>query len=76
MFEIMSESNGLVNEVTKLREELAKACEERQQAAEYGLEVLSQKDLLQQHFHDLEAQHELLKHDFECAKQVKCCVYT
>lgn len=69
MFEIMSESNGLVNEVTKLREELAKACEERQQAAEYGLEVLSQKDLLQQHFHDLEAQHELLKHDFECAKQ-------
>ena len=66
----MTDSNDRLNEMTKLREDLDRACEERKQAAEYGLEVLSQKDQLQQHFHDLETQYEHLKHDFDCVKQV------
>ena len=66
----MTETKDPLNEVAKLREDLERACEERKQAAEYGLEVLSQKDQLQQNFNDLESQYEHLKHEFECAKKV------
>lgn len=56
-------------EIARLRQELDKACLERVQAAEYGLEVLNQKDLLQQQYTDLESQFEVVKHELECVKQ-------
>ena len=68
----VAENDG---EIARLRQELDKACHERVQAAEYGLEVLNQKDLLQQQYTDLESQFEVVKHELECVKQVRFLIF-
>ncbi|ESO05464.1 hypothetical protein HELRODRAFT_171094 [Helobdella robusta] len=65
----MTEPIDIHKDFFRLKQELEKACQERNQAAEYGLEVLAQKDLLQQKYVDLETQYDLMKHELECVKQ-------
>lgn len=60
----------LQDEIERLKAELDKTCQEKIQAAEYGLAVLEEKQQLQQQCEDLEVLYDSTKHDLECAKEV------
>lgn len=60
----------LQDETERLKAELDKTCQEKIQAAEYGLAVLEEKQQLQQQCEDLEVLYDSTKHDLECAKEV------
>lgn len=61
----------LQEEIERLKAELDKTCQEKIQAAEYGLAVLEEKQQLQQQCEDLEVLYDSAKHDLECAKEVR-----
>lgn len=61
----------LQEEIERLKSELDKTCQEKIQAAEYGLAVLEEKQQLQQQCEDLEVLYDTTKHDLECAKEVR-----
>ena len=63
------EIRELKDEIDRFQLELEKACDDRLIAAQYGLEVLSQKESIQQ-YDELESHYESTKHELECAKQV------
>uniref|UniRef100_A0A8C4R927 Bicaudal D n=1 Tax=Eptatretus burgeri TaxID=7764 RepID=A0A8C4R927_EPTBU len=56
-------------EVQRLGQELAEACRQKEQAAEYGLAVLEEKLALQQRHEDLENEHESLRNELDRLKE-------
>ncbi len=58
-------------EVDRLTQELHQACQEKIQAAEYGLAVLEEKQQLQDQFDSLRTKHEQKKHEVEQIKEVR-----
>uniref|UniRef100_UPI00358F67CB protein bicaudal D homolog 2-like n=1 Tax=Myxine glutinosa TaxID=7769 RepID=UPI00358F67CB len=59
----------LHREVQRLGQELAEACRQKEQAAEYGLAVLEEKLALQQRHDDLENEHESLRNELDRLKE-------
>lgn len=60
----------LRREVERLTHDLQQACQEKVQAAEYGLAVLEEKQELQDKLDELESKHDTTKHDLKQAKEV------
>lgn len=57
-------------EITRLQAELEEASSDKMRAAEYGLAVLEEKNMLQQHCDQLESLYESTLHDLKCTKEV------
>lgn len=57
-------------EVERLSRELRETTHEKIQAAEYGLAVLEEKQLLQQRFEELETEYEVVRQELEQLKEV------
>lgn len=60
----------LRREVERLTHDLQQACQEKVQAAEYGLAVLEEKQELQDKLDELESKYDTTKHDLKQAKEV------
>ena len=60
----------LRREVERLTHDLQQACQEKVQAAEYGLAVLEEKQELQDKLDELESKYDTKKHDLRQAKEV------
>ncbi|XP_053324833.1 protein bicaudal D homolog 2 isoform X2 [Spea bombifrons] len=60
-----SGSEWLRSEVRRLLRELSETTREKIQAAEYGLAVLEEKQQLQQHYDELELEHDTVRHELE-----------
>lgn len=58
-------------EVERLTRELRETTNEKIQAAEYGLAVLEEKQLLKQRFDELETEHETVRQELDQLKEVK-----
>ena len=61
----------LKREIERLNLELHRACQEKVQAAEYGLAVLEEKQQLQDQYDELESSREGLKQELEHAREVR-----
>ena len=57
-------------EIIRLQAELEEASSDKMRAAEYGLAVLEEKNILQQHCDQLESLYESTLHDLKCTKEV------
>lgn len=66
----MSGVNDLKKEVDRLTFDLQQACQEKIQAAGYGLAVLEEKQQLQDKYDELQSQLETTKTDLDKAKEV------
>ena len=64
-------ADDLKGEVERLSAELAETTQQKLQAAQYGLEVLEEKQHLQQQFEDLESIYDATKNELDCAKAVR-----
>ena len=60
----------------QLREELEQTSREKVQAAEYGLAVLEEKQVLQQMYDDLEVMYETTRQELDLARGVSCFILT
>ncbi|XP_052827767.1 protein bicaudal D isoform X1 [Octopus bimaculoides] len=58
----------LKGEVERLHAELAETTQQKLQAAQYGLDVLEEKQSLQHQYEDLESLYDATKNELECAK--------
>lgn len=58
-------------EVERLTRELRETTQEKIQAAEYGLAVLEEKQLIKQRFDELETEYEAVRHELDQLKEVK-----
>ncbi|GAB1607491.1 protein bicaudal D-like isoform X1 [Argonauta hians] len=58
----------LKGEVERLNAELAETTQQKLQAAQYGLDVLEEKQSLQHRYEDLESLYDSTKNELECAK--------
>lgn len=61
-------ADDLKGEVERLSAELAETTQQKLQAAQYGLEVLEEKQHLQQQYEDLESIYDATKNELDCAK--------
>lgn len=66
----MADAATLKQEITRLTLELDQASHEKIQAAQYGLQVLEEKQKLQARCEELEGEYEATRHELECAKEV------
>lgn len=57
-------------EISRLQQELDKSSNDKTLAAEYGLAVLQEKQILQQEFDELQSQHNETKQDLITTKNV------
>lgn len=64
----------LKGEVERLHAELAETTQQKLQAAQYGLDVLEEKQSLQHQYEDLESLYDATKNELECAKAV--CIFS
>lgn len=62
---IQQNDSDLRGEIDRLNRELAAAQQERSQSAAYGLEILNEKENLQQRYESLETLHEQSKRDLQ-----------
>ena len=62
--------SALKEEIERLKRELTEANEERAQAAEYGLNVLEEKQALQQQFEELTTLYESTRRELEITASV------
>lgn len=67
----MASVNDLKKEVDRLTFDIQQACQEKIQAAEYGLAVLEEKQELQDKYDELETCYENSKHELTQVKEVK-----
>ena len=66
----MSSATELKKEIDRLKFDLQQACQEKIQAAEYGLAVLEEKQQLQDQYDELENGLEVKKQELEKVKEV------
>ena len=66
-----STTEALCEEIKRLQVELEETSRQKIQAAEYGLAVLEEKQLLQQQCEELEALYDTTRHELDCAKEVQ-----
>ena len=66
----MSNGPDLKREIERLTFDLQQACQEKVQAAEYGLAVLEEKQTLQEKYDDLESAFEKGKYELSKAEEV------
>ena len=66
----MTNGSDLKREVDRLTYDLQQACQEKVQAAEYGLAVLEEKQKLQETYDDLQNAFEKTKSDLSQAAEV------
>ena len=67
---MMTNGSDLKREVDRLTSDLQQACQEKVQAAEYGLAVLEEKQKLQETYDDLQSAFEKAKSDLSQAAEV------
>jgi protein bicaudal D len=70
MPESTSEIAKLQQQLVELNQSLEDAIRERTQAAQYGLQVLEEKQQLEFKCQEIEATCDTLRHDYEAAKEV------
>lgn len=63
-------SDSLESEIARLSLELEQTQQDKIKAAEYGLQVLEEKQTLQQRCEELELNYETVKHELERAREV------
>lgn len=67
----MTSAEFLRSEIDRLTAELQQACQEKVQAAEYGLAVLEEKHKLQERHDELENTFEATRQELECLREVR-----
>jgi protein bicaudal D len=63
--------NELRLEIVRIQNELDEANRQSVRAAEYGLAVLDEKNDLQQHYQNLEAMYDAVRHELKCSQDVR-----
>ena len=56
-------------EFSKLRAELDEITQQKDQAAQYGLQLIEEQTVLKEQFHQLQELFEATKHERDCAKE-------
>lgn len=73
MTETMDSVDTLKQELERLNLELDQTSSEKNQAAQYGLVLLEEKESLQSRCEELEALYENTKHELEGTREVRWC---
>lgn len=69
---LVKERDDLKAQLDRIQEELAVTCREKHQSAEFGLQLLDQKDELQKRFDDLEHTYDATRSELEAVRKALC----